>query len=309
VRNRPCARGLKAPAKFESGGNSSDPFVGIACGADRHPKRESGGSVATPRNYSVMRAFALLRAFESPLEWVSSSELSRRARLPIPSGYRLLQTLEDIGAVIRDSRRLYRPGPLMLSLSDQVMMPSLLREFSHDLMTTLAKCLSLTVHLGVLEHGMVTYLAKVSSRGAFPVHTRVGAQLEPYCSALGKVLLAALPDDEVESFILDGELIALTPNTIRTGTALRAEIEKVREQGYALDDREHQANMRCIAVPVRDHNGLTMAALSATDDAERMPEGRQVEIRGALLSAVASLEQQLYPASLPIKRRPRQTVE
>jgi DNA-binding IclR family transcriptional regulator len=150
---------------------------------------------------------------------------------------------------------------------------------------------------------MVTYLAKASSRGAFPVHTRVGAQLEPYCSALGKILLAALPDSEVDGFILDGELIALTPNTIRTGAALRAELKKVREEGYALDDREHLANMRCVAVPVRDQYGVTVAALSATDDAERMPAARQAEIRDALLGAVLDLQEQLYPACLPMNRR------
>ncbi|HET7085877.1 MAG TPA: IclR family transcriptional regulator [Rhizomicrobium sp.] len=260
--------------------------------------------MATPRNHSVMRAFALLRAFESPLEWVSSSELSRRAKLPVPSGYRLLQTLEAIGAVVRDSRRLYRPGSLMLSFTDQVTMASLLRDVSHPQMTLLARSLGLTIHLGILEYGMVTYLAKVSSPGAFPVHTKVGAQLEPYCSGLGKVLLASLPDREVENFIMDGELIALTPNTIRTGAALRAEIIKVREQGYALDDREHHANMRCLAVPVRDQKGFTVAALSATDDAERMTQERQAEIRTALLEAAASLQQLLYPQSWPVRRRP-----
>lgn len=265
--------------------------------------------MATPRNYSVLRAFSLLKAFESPLEWVSSSELSRRAKLPVPSGYRLLQTLQEVGAVVRNSRRLYRPGPLMFALSDQVAIPSLLREFSRDLMTVLAKGLGLTVHLGVLEHGMVTYLAKASSRGAFPVHTRVGAQLEPYCSALGKILLAALPDSEVDRFILDGELVALTPNTIRTGAALRAELKKVREEGYALDDREHVANMRCVAVPVRDQYGLTVAALSATDDAERMPAARQAEIRDALLGAVVNLRGQLYPASLAVKSPARLALE
>ena len=261
--------------------------------------------MATPKNYSVMKAFAILKAFNGPDEWLTSCELSRRANLPEASGYRLIQTLEEIGAIVRGSRGRYRPGLLLLSLSHNVTLNELLRDASHALMIELARSLDLTTHLGVLEHGMVTYVAKVSNPGAFPVHTRVGAQLEPYCSGLGKVLLAALPDEEVESFILDGALIALTPYTITTASALRSELKLVRERGYALDDREHQANMRCIAVPVLDREGRAVAALSATDDADRMTPERLLEIRNALLDAAAVLRQKLYPVPTPIQyRRP-----
>jgi DNA-binding IclR family transcriptional regulator len=250
-----------------------------------------------------MKAFALLKAFHDPNEWVTSCELSRRANLPEASGYRLIQTLEEIGAVVRGPRGRDRPGLLLLSLSHNVTISELLRDASQVLMTDLSRTLGLTTHMGVLEHGMVTYVAKISAPGSFPVHTRVGAQLEPYCSGLGKVLLAALPDDEVERFILDGELVPLTPYTITTPGALRAELRQVREQGFAVDDREHQANMRCIAVPVRDQDGRAVAALSATDDAERMTTQRQTEVRHALLDAAGALRQKLYPAPAPMHMR------
>jgi IclR family acetate operon transcriptional repressor len=261
--------------------------------------------VATPKNYSVMKAFAILKAFHDPAEWVTSSELSRRANLPEASGYRLIQTLEEIGALVRGPRGRYRPGLLLLSLSHNVTINDLLRDAGQTLMSELAKRLHLTVHLGVLEQGMVTYVAKVSVPGAFPVHTRVGAQLEAYCSGLGKVLLAALPQQEVDSFVMDGELIALTPHTITTKAGLRAELKKVRESGYAMDDREHQANMRCIAVPVLDREGRAVAALSATDDAARMTQQRQLEVRDALYEAAAALRRKLYPVAQPLPyRRP-----
>src|SRR5512146_1267077 len=109
-----------------------------------------------------MKAFALLKAFRGGEEWVSSSELSRRANLPEASGYRLIQTLEDIGAVVRGPRGRYRTGPLLLSLSQNVTITELLREASHPLMTELAWALNVTLHLGVLEQGMVTYIGKVT---------------------------------------------------------------------------------------------------------------------------------------------------
>jgi IclR family acetate operon transcriptional repressor len=261
------------------------------------------GILATPKNHSVMKAFSILKAFNDPDEWLTSCELSRRANLPGASGYRLILTLEEIGAIVRGPMGRFRPGLLLLSLSHNVTINELLRDASHALMTELTRILDLTMHLGVLEHGMVTYVAKVSNPGAFPVHTRVGAQLEPYCSGLGKVLLAALPDEEVERFILEGALVALTPYTITTAAALRSELNLVRKRGYALDDREHQANMRCIAVPVLDGEGRAVAALSATDDAERMTPERQVEIRDALFGAAAILRQKLYPTTSAPHRR------
>jgi DNA-binding IclR family transcriptional regulator len=250
-----------------------------------------------------MKAFALLKAFRDPNEWVTSCELSRRANLPEASGYRLIQTLEDIGAVARGPRGRYRPGLLLLSLSHNVTLAELLRDGSLTLMTELARKLDLTTHLAVLEHGMVTYVAKASAPGAFAVHSRVGAQFEAYCTGLGKVLLAALPDEQMESIILDGELIALTPNTITSPAALRTELKTVRQRGYALDDRENQADMRCIAVPVQDREGRAVAALSATDRADRLSEAWQEQVRNALLDTASALRQKLYPIMAPIQAR------
>ncbi len=86
--------------------------------------------MATPKNKSVQKAFSMLRAFQAPDEWLTSAELSRRARLPEASGYRLIQTPEEIGAVIRDHRGRYGPGMLLVSLSRYVAHERLLRDAS-----------------------------------------------------------------------------------------------------------------------------------------------------------------------------------
>lgn len=269
----------------------------------RLPSEGKRGQVATPKNHSVMKAFAILKAFHDPEEWVTSCELSRRANLPEASGYRLIQTLEEIGAVVRGPRGRYRTGLLLLSLSRNVTINELLRDACQPFLADWSGRLKLTMHLGVLEHGMVTYLAKVAAPGAFVVHTRVGAQLEAYCSGLGKMLLASLPDEQMESVILDGALVALTPHTITSHQALRAELKRVREQGYAVDDREHQADMRCIAVPVLDRDGRAVAAISATDDARHMTPERQLEVRDVLFGIATQLRQKLYPTPAPLEHR------
>lgn len=261
--------------------------------------------MATPKNQSVLKAFAVLKAFHSPDEWLTSCELSRRAKLPEASGYRLIQTLEQIGAVVRGPRGRYRPGMLLVSLSHNVAIGDLLRQASHDIITEVANRLDLTVHLGLLEGGMVTYIAKVCTPTSLSPHTRPGAQLEAYCSGLGKVLLAALPADQLEGIILDGDLVALTPHTITDRSKLRQELDRVRKCGFAIDDCEIRADMRCVAVPIHDGEGRTVAAMSATDHADRMTPERQKDVRDALFAAAEALERKVFPPDPDLKPRPR----
>lgn len=254
--------------------------------------------VPSEKNQLVLKAFAVLRCFQSSDEWVTGGELSRRANLPQASGYRLIQTLEKIGAVIRGPRGRYRPGMLLVSLSHNVAIGDLLRNSSQSLVVALAKRFNLTVHLGMLEEGMVSYVSKVATPGAFPINTRVGAQLEAYCSALGKVLLSGLSRERLDSVILDGDLIPLTPNTITAPHLLRAELEKVRRQKYAVDNGEADADIVCIAVPICDTEGRMIAAMSASDHAGKMDYRQQMMIRDALWAAVAELERKVFPGHL-----------
>src|SRR4051812_33095534 len=177
-------------------------------------KTAKGAPAAAEKNQLVFKAFAVLSCFQRPDEWVTGCELSRRANLPQASGYRLIQTLEKIGAIIRGPRGRYRPGMLLVALSQNVAIGELLRNSGQGIATDLANRFNITVHLGMLEEGMVTYVGKATTPTSFPVNTRIGYQLEAYCSALGKVLLAALSRERLDSIILDGELVALTENTI-----------------------------------------------------------------------------------------------
>ena len=238
----------------------------------------------------------MLKAFRDPGELLTSSELSRRSNLPEASGYRLIQTLEEIGAVVRGPRGRYRPGMLLVSLSQNVIVPQLLADAGQRIAIDLSERLNVTVHLGVLERGMVTYVIKAATPTSFPTQTRVGAQLEAYCSGLGKVLLAALPPEQLDAIILDGELVALTPETITDKRTLRLHLDKVRDQGYATDIREFRPDMCCIAVPVRDDQGNAVAALSSTVHASDMTPERQEELRAELTVAAAAIGRKACPS-------------
>jgi DNA-binding IclR family transcriptional regulator len=252
--------------------------------------------MGTPRNQSVQKAFALLRSFHGPEEWVTNAELSRRARLSKACAHRLMTTLEEIGAVVRDSRGCYRPGMVLASLSKNIAIGDLVRATSEDVLLDLAARLKGIVHVGILEHGMVTYTAKFGDPICIPVPSRVGAQQEPYCSALGKVLLSGLSAEELEEFLRDGKLIALTPQTITNTSRLRSEIEAVRQRGYSIDDKEAYQTICCIGAPIRDPSGQTIAAISLADTSAHMGPGWRNEISGALISTADLISRKVYPS-------------
>jgi DNA-binding IclR family transcriptional regulator len=247
------------------------------------------------KNNLIRKTFAILRAFQHPDEWLTSQELSKRAHMPKASGHRLVQTLEEVGAIVRGPHGRYRLGMLLLSLSKNVASKDLLCEMGTPVLNDLAARLNLTVHLGMLENGMVFYVKKVSTPTSFPSHTLAGSHLEAYCSGLGKVLLAALHEDELESFILEGDLVALTPNTITEWGALRLELEKVRRQGFAFDDCESRADTYCVAVPLHDMDGNVVAAISVTGDAQNMTKERIPAVCDALMEAASVFRKRLCP--------------
>lgn len=253
--------------------------------------------MSTPRNQSVRKAFALLKSFRGPDEWVTNAELGRRAHLSQAAAHRLMRTLEEIGVVIRNPRGCYRPGMLLAWLSKDVTIGDLVRVASHDEITNLAVQMRAIVHVGILENGMVTYTAKAGDPACIPILTQVGSQLEAYCSAVGKVLLASLPAEQLEEFLRDGRFVALTDRTITDVADLRSEISKVREQGYAIDDREISQNLYCIGVPILDPHGNTIAAISVADTPAHVNPQRDDKVRHELFSAAAAISRKMFPTS------------
>lgn len=250
--------------------------------------------MGTPKNQSVMKAFVLLRAFRRPDEWLTSSELSRRAKMPEASGYRMMQTLEGIGAVVRDARGRYRPGMLLLEISHSIDAQDLWRTGAQAIIESWSRRLDVIVQIGVYEEGMVTYVARAGRpRGSFRLAQ--GMQFEAYCTALGKILLAELSEGDLRDFFGEGDLVAFTPQTITREEQLRAELQDIRSLGYALDDRETLDDIRCVAAPVRDPAGRVVAAISFCDAAERLVEGRREDLIGHLLEAAGEVGRRIYP--------------
>jgi DNA-binding IclR family transcriptional regulator len=218
------------------------------------------GGVTNPPTLALDKSLSLLSLLVADAGASSVSALATEAGLPPATAHRIVATLERRGFITKIARGRYLAGPALLRLANAASLNGVMKAVAQPILANIAKQSRLVAHLGVFEGDMVTYLVKAGRQNA--LFTREGMQLEAYCSAIGKMLLALLPDEQRERYLASGPFVALTGNTITDPTALRAELEHVRLQDFACDQREIDDTLRCVAVPVRDANGAAVAALS-----------------------------------------------
>ena len=217
--------------------------------------------MATPSSQSLGKALELLSQVAKDGGEHSISALAAKAGIPPSTAYRIAATFERSGFMTRLRRGHYLLGPALLRLADSRSFNRVMVGVGRPIVEALAKATGCTAHLGVFEDGMVTYLLK-AGRAKDKLFTRQGTQLEAYCTGIGKVLLAALPESALEDYLANGPFIRLTANTLTDPRALRAALTEVRVQGYATDNAEMDTDLTCLAVPVRDSDGKVLAAFS-----------------------------------------------
>jgi IclR family KDG regulon transcriptional repressor len=227
------------------------------------------------RRYTVdaaAKALDLLSAFSFREPRLSLADLAARTRMPRPTAFRLLSTLEQAGFVAKISGE-YQLGIKCFVLGNVVASSLDLREKAQAHLERLRDAAGETVHLAVLDEWQVLYLERLQSPHPIGfMRSRVGGVVPAYCTSLGKTLLAFKPDAaEVEAWLRTQPLKAMTPQTITSVRRLLKELRGIRERGYALDEQEHEVGVRCIAAPIYNHAGDVVAAISIAGPADRMP--------------------------------------
>jgi DNA-binding IclR family transcriptional regulator len=157
----------------------------------------------------------------------------------------------------------------------------------------LVKLCNETVHLGVLEEGEVLYLAKEESSQTIRMISYMGKRAPLHCTALGKVLLTYLSAEERKEILGEKALPRLTENTITDKRELEKELDKVREQGFALDREENEKDVRCIAAPIRNYQGEVIAALSISSPIFRIDKNAQNNLKEALIETSEKISKRL----------------
>jgi len=256
-------------------------------------------------NRSVLRAVTLLKVFQSENEWISASEISRRADLPFASTHRLLQTLEQIGAVNKGDYGAYRLGYLIVTLSQNVNVDDCLRRASQDLMSALSQKFNVSSLLGRLDGRMVTIIGKSFAPATKRRFVAVGSQFGAHNLALGRVLLADLSIEEIDKVLHDLSTAAVSTQVSLNRSELIADLALIRRQEFAVELGQVNPGLGSVAVPVRDNDGRVFAALSASDELEKLSPDRVETLRNELIKIESSLRKAILPDSSFGRTRPQ----
>lgn len=193
---------------------------------------------------------------------IGLAELTHMLEMPKPTVFRILVTLEGRGYLDRREDGSYRLTQKLFDLQRDISLEQQLNGAAQPVLEKLVETCKETVNLGLLDGGEVVVINTLESPQAVRMTSKIGHRRYLHTTGLGKILLAGLPDKEVERLIKIKGLPPLTPHSISSEKALMSEIRRVRRQGYALDNQENELEGRCIAVAIGGPNDSTIAALS-----------------------------------------------
>lgn len=235
---------------------------------------------------SLARAFGIMEEVARSRDGISLAELSKRVGLHNSTTFHLVKTLVSLGYVrqIKDSKR-YRIGRPLFALAasalDEIEMVSLATPVLEDLSRETGE----SGHFAVRMGDSLVVIARTAAPGAFQLTERVGVVRPMHCTALGKVILAALRTDQLDRFFARTELTAVTPKSITEPDVLKKDIEEVRKSGIAFDDGEFNPEVRCVGVPVKDFTGQVIGAIGISGPIWRLSiqslQGRAATVQAA----------------------------
>ncbi|WP_299538294.1 IclR family transcriptional regulator [uncultured Streptomyces sp.] len=229
---------------------------------------------------AVTRALDVLELFLEGDGTLSAPEVTRRLELPRTTVHELLTTLaaRSYLVTVPGQPGRYRLGVRTYQLGSRYAEQLDLAAEGLQVAREVAETCGETVHVAILEDADVIYIAKVDSTHAVRMVSAAGRRLPAHCTSVGKLLLAALPEAELEARLRGRELEAMTENSITGTEELRAALAEIRERGIAVEHRESNPDVSCVAAPVRDRSDRIVAALSVSVPMSRWSEEREDEL-------------------------------
>ena len=224
---------------------------------------------------SVTRALGIMQYISNHGNVISLTAISKGMNLSKSTVHGLISTLEQTGYVFQDQTTgLYSLGLKLFELGQVVYASMDLRSIAMPFLLEIGKKYEETVHLAVLSAGEVVYIEKVDSTHSIRIISYIGGRNPAHCTGVGKVMLAGLSEKELERVVLQIGLQRFTEKTITDLSELKQQLELIRIRGYAVDDEEIEVGLRCVAAPIKDYKGETIAAVSISG-----PMGRMADIR------------------------------
>ncbi len=215
---------------------------------------------------TIERVSLILDILGKSQQGLSLGELSEKTSLPKGTTHRLLTSLAYFDHVRQDSNtKNYQLGFKLVELGNRLLSQLDFRTEAHPFLIELAERTKETVHMVILDRGEVLYVDKVDAgqhAGGLRMASMLGSRIPTHCSAVGKVMLAFLPEERLAEIISEKGQPRRTENTITDFEELKTHLQHIREQGYAFDDEENEKGIKCLGAPIRDQSGKVIAAIS-----------------------------------------------
>ncbi len=226
---------------------------------------------------SVNKTFAILEYFTiQKSEW-GVTELAKAIGSNKSTVYRFLSDMEVLGILYKNPEtEKYSLGLKIFELGNRVQLKSAFVDKTHPALIEVASSIQETVHIAVLKNHQVFYVDKVESPKGLKISSHIGSFNPAYATALGKVLIAFLPEDQrfrtIHAIMKESKPLAFTKNTIVEQKTLLKALEKINEEGFAIDREEFEVGLICVAIPIFNQNNEVVASLSASGPANRFEE-------------------------------------
>ncbi|WP_334159095.1 IclR family transcriptional regulator domain-containing protein [Oryzomicrobium sp.] len=219
---------------------------------------------------SLARGLAVIEAFSPQRRQMSISQISQKTGIPRAAVRRCLYTLAKLGFVSAEDGRNFALRPRILSLGHAYLASTPLAKAAQPVLRDVSNRLHESSSIAILDGDEILYIARASTSRIMTIDLDIGSRLPAVYTSMGRVLLAHLPEDEREACLGRAKLIQYTAHTLMTVEALRAELARVRAQGYAVIDQELELGLRSIAVPIAAPDGKVVAAINVGLQAARV---------------------------------------
>lgn len=226
-------------------------------------------------------------------EELTVSQVAAHLGLNRSASHRFLATLRELGYVEKNAESHYQLTFKLLELGMKVANRFEIRQIARPYMQELASKYNETVNLGYWDGKGIVHLDKINSQEILRMDVGVGTRAPAYCTALGKSILAHLPQDELNRFLKSETLEAVTPRTITSIERLKEELVHIREKGFAVDNQELSLGLRCVAAPVFDYTGYPSYALSVAGHDTRLTDEVVARVQKDITQICARLSAQL----------------
>ena len=221
------------------------------------------------------------------------AEISRQTGLPKSTVHRLIATLSGRDYLEKTESGNYKLGSSLLEVVSCYINNLELQTEARPCISELTSHLGLTSYMGILDGDEVVYIERLDAISSMKMHYQLGSRIHAYCSSLGKCLLANYSQTQLDSILEDCSFIKFTPNTIASREELDAEIAKVRQQGWIMDDEEYEKGHRCIGAPIFDYKGDIIAAVSASGDKRVITDDRIEDVAAEVVKTAAKISRRM----------------